>query len=48
MEEYTEIQSLTARLYGLNATQFAHVLGRFPLVPSQVRERVFQRFIDLH
>jgi hypothetical protein len=48
MEEYAEIQAIAARLYRLNALQFEHVLETFPLVPSEIRERVLRRFIDLH
>jgi hypothetical protein len=48
MDEYGEIQAVAARLYRLSATQFEHVLGTFPLVPREVRERVFQKFIDFH
>jgi len=48
MEEYAEIQALAAHLYSLSATQFEHVLGTFPLVPREVRERAFQRFNNFH
>ena len=46
VEEYAEIQAIAALLYRLSPTQFEHVLGTFPLVPRELRERVFQRFID--
>ena len=48
MDEYAETQALAARLYRLNATQFEHVLGTFPLVPSEVRDKALRRFIDFH
>jgi hypothetical protein len=48
MEEYAEIQAIAARLYRLNATQFEHVLGTFPLVPKEVRDKALRRFIDFH
>ena len=37
MEEYAELQAIVARLYGLNAEDFEHVLSTFPLVPEAVR-----------
>ena len=48
MEEYAEIQVIAARLYRLSATQFEHVLGTFPLVPSEVRDKTLRRFINFH
>jgi hypothetical protein len=44
MDEYAEIQAITARLYGLSASQFEHVLSTFPLVPTEVRKRALERF----
>ena len=48
MEEYAEIQAITAHLYGLGPSQFEHVLSTFPLVPKETRERALRRFIDHH
>jgi len=48
MEEYAEIQAIAAHLYRLTPAQFEHVLSTFPLVPSEVREHAFERFINLH
>ena len=33
------LNALVARLYGLSAAEFAHVLGTFPLVPESARDR---------
>ena len=46
MEEYAEIQAITAHLYGLGPSQFEHVLSTFPLVPKETRERALRRFVD--
>lgn len=43
MEEYAELQSIAARLYGLTADDFAHVLETFPLVPRQTKFRSLAR-----
>ena len=48
MEEYAELQAIAAHLYRLTAAQFEHVLGTFPLVPIEVRQRALQRFINFH
>ena len=45
MREYAELQAEVARLYGLTHDEFAHVVGRFPLIPQHVRSaylRVFE------
>jgi hypothetical protein len=34
-----EIDAIVARLYGLNESEFAHVLATFPLVDARTRER---------
>ena len=47
MAEYGEIQAIAAHLYGLSRAHFEHVLSTFPLVPTEVRQRALQRFIDL-
>jgi hypothetical protein len=38
MPEYVELQALAARLYGLSGSEFAHVVGTFPLIPAHVRD----------
>jgi hypothetical protein len=48
MEEYIEIQAIAAHLYRLSPAHVEHVLSTFPLVPSVVRQRVFQRFNSVH
>jgi Eco57I restriction-modification methylase len=48
MEEYAEIQAIAAHLYRLTPARFEHVLSTFPLVPSEVRQRAFERFINFH
>jgi hypothetical protein len=47
MEEYAEVQAIAARLYGLTAGDFEHVLSTFPLVPTSVRQRVLDRFVRM-
>jgi hypothetical protein len=44
MDEHAALQALVAGLYGLSSTEFDHVLSTFPLVPKNVRARVFARF----
>ena len=46
--EYLRLQALAARLYGLNAADFEHVLGTFPLIPAEVRARALLEFNGLH
>jgi hypothetical protein len=48
MAEYAELQALAARLYGLRAEEFSHVLGTFPLIPSGVRQAAFAAFNNHH
>ena len=48
MDDYAEVQAIAAHLYRLTPGQFEHVLSRFPLVPSEVRQRVLLRFINFH
>jgi hypothetical protein len=38
MREYTELQALAARAYGLTREEFGHVLNTFPLIPRAVRD----------
>jgi len=42
--EYAELQALTARLYGLSAADFEHVLASFPLIPESTRLAAYERF----
>jgi hypothetical protein len=46
MEEYAELQATVARLYGLDAHSFEHVLSTFPLIPANLRSHVLTRFKD--
>jgi hypothetical protein len=36
---YARLNAIAARLYGLTRTQYAHVLGTFPLLPLALREK---------
>lgn len=47
-DEYAQLQALVARLYGLTAADFEHVLSTFPLVPGKVRSRALSCFNDRH
>ncbi len=38
LSAYAELQGLAASLYGLNAAEFTHLLGTFPLVDRDVRD----------
>ena len=44
MDEYAEVQATAARLYGVSAADFDHILGTLPLIPAHVRERSLQKF----
>ena len=46
MNEYTQLQALVARLYGLTQEEFEHILGTFPLVNVQVRRTALTLFAD--
>jgi hypothetical protein len=48
MAEYAEVQGMAAHLYRLTPAQFEHVLSRFPLVPSEVRQRALLKFNNFH
>ena len=39
------LQSLVAGLYQLTADEFAHVLGTFPLIPKEERERAYDAYV---
>jgi hypothetical protein len=44
MDEYAELQAVSARLYGLTEDDFAHVLGTFALMPDEVRSAALRHF----
>ena len=44
LAEYGELQALAAHLYGLDAADFEHVLGTFPLVAPDTRRAALKRF----
>ena len=44
MDEYVELQTLVAQLYGLSGREFGHVLSTFPLIPEHIRSAVASRF----
>jgi hypothetical protein len=46
--EYARLQAIAARLYGLTRDEFEHVLGTFPLIPGEVKQRVLASFTDGH
>ena len=46
-DAYARLNALAARLYGLTADQFAHVLGTFPLIAGDVREQCAALFEQL-
>jgi hypothetical protein len=46
--DYARLQAIAARLYGLTRTDLEHVLGTFPLIPSEVKERVLAAFAGSH
>jgi hypothetical protein len=41
------LQALAARLYGLSAEEFRHVVGTFPLVPLVERRAAIEAFQDV-
>jgi hypothetical protein len=46
MNEYTRLQALVARLYGLTHEDFEHILGTFPLIPEDVRRKALVTCAD--
>ena len=48
MVEYTELQAIVARLYGLTGDEFAHLLTTFPLMPPEIKSAALARFNALH
>ena len=47
LPEYVEMQALVARLYGLSAADFEHILRTFPLIPQRVRDAALTSFARL-
>jgi hypothetical protein len=48
MEEYAQLQALCAYAYQLTASEFEHVLGTFPLIPTEVRAAALAAFNGTH
>jgi hypothetical protein len=44
MPQYSQLQAIVARLYGLSRDEFEHILGTFPLIPIAVREAALASF----
>jgi len=44
---FARLQAMVARLYQLTPSEFEHVLGTFPLISREVRERAFRAFEEL-
>ena len=42
-----ELDGLVAHLYGLSETEFAHILGTFPLVPQPVKTAAQAAYLDV-
>jgi len=42
--EYAELHAVAARLYGLTAQEFEHILTTFPLIDQSTRKAALQRF----
>ena len=45
--EYSELQALVARLYGLSEADLTHVLTTFPLIPDSVKSSCLTQFNNL-
>jgi hypothetical protein len=43
---YAQINAIAARLYGLTAKQYEHVLGTFPLLPQPQRDECLALYVD--
>lgn len=41
---FARLQALVARLYQLSVEEFGHVLGTFPLIPEETRERALSHY----
>jgi len=48
MPAYAELQALVARIYGLSAGDFEHILATFPLIAEETRRRCLVEFTRLH
>jgi hypothetical protein len=46
MAEYTALQALVGRLYGLTIEEFEHILSTFPLIPAETRARALSTFCE--
>jgi hypothetical protein len=44
---YARLQAVAARAYGLQSSQFDHILSTFPLVEPSVRDAVRAAFYDI-
>jgi hypothetical protein len=42
--EYSELQGMVGRLYGLSESEFEHVLSTFPLIPGEIRSAALTQF----
>ncbi|HLG59943.1 MAG TPA: N-6 DNA methylase [Vicinamibacterales bacterium] len=47
MPEYAELQAIAARLYGLTASDFEHVVGTFPLIAASTKQEALAAFKEL-
>jgi hypothetical protein len=45
---YAQINAIAARLYGLTAKQYEHVLSTFPLLPQALRDECLARYCGDH
>ncbi len=48
LPEYAELQARTARLFGIGAEDFEHILATFPLIPQEIRSAALTHFTRLH
>ena len=42
---YIQVNSLAAALYRVTPTQYAHVVGTFPLLPGSLRDRLLDDYV---
>jgi hypothetical protein len=45
-ESYLCVNTLAATLYGLSQTQYAHVVGTFPLLSEELRTRLVAHYLQ--
>jgi hypothetical protein len=45
VDAMARVQALAARLYGIDASEFSHVLSTFPLVEARVRQAALEAFV---